>query len=118
MCLWVLAKDRSNGLVAKGTLRDRRGEILFIDARKLGYMEDRTHKTLDPDKDIVYIADCYHAWRGESVEHPVFKVEYKDIPDFCKSTRLEEVKEHGYVLTPGRYVGKMTARLSLRKCSG
>jgi type I restriction enzyme M protein len=68
-------------------------------------MEDRTHKTLDPDKDITYIADCYHAWRGESVEHPVFKEGYKNIPGFCKSTRLEEVKEHGYVLTPGRYVG-------------
>ncbi len=105
VCLWFLAKDRSNGLVAKGKLRDRRGEILFIDARNLGYMEDRTHKNLDPKKDIAYIADCYHAWRGEKVEHEVFKKGYKDIPGFCKSTKFEEVKEHGYVLTPGRYVG-------------
>lgn len=105
VCLWFLAKDRSNGLVAKGTLRDRRGEILFIDARKLGYMEDRTHKALDAEKDIQYIADCYHAWRGEPVEHEAFKNGYQDIAGFCKSTKLDEVKEHGYVLTPGRYVG-------------
>ncbi len=105
VCLWFLAKDRSNGLVAKGTLRDRRGEILFIDARKMGYMEDRTHKALDPEKDIQYIADCYHAWRGEPVEHSEFKAGYKDIAGFCKSTKLDEVREHGYVLTPGRYVG-------------
>lgn len=76
VCLWFLAKDRSNGLVAKGQLRDRRGEILFIDARKLGYMEDRTHKALDQEKDIQYIADCYHAWRGEPVEHQAFKNGY------------------------------------------
>jgi len=105
VCLWFLAKDRSNGLVAKSKLRDRRGEILFIDARKLGFMEDRTHKALSPLKDIQYIADCYHAWRGEAVEHKAFKEGYKDIAGFCKSTKLEEVKEHGYVLTPGRYVG-------------
>ncbi|MFN7226433.1 MAG: N-6 DNA methylase [Holosporales bacterium] len=105
VCLWFLAKDRSNGLVAKGTLRDRRGEILFIDARKLGYMEDRTHKALDAEKDIKYLADCYHAWRGEPVEHEAFKNGYQDIAGFCKSTKLDKVKEHGYVLTPGRYVG-------------
>lgn len=105
VCLWLLAKDRSNNLVAKSALRDRRGEILFIDARKLGFMEDRTHKALDPAHDIAYIADCYHAWRGEPVEHPSFKAGYQDIAGFCKSTKLAEVQEHGYVLTPGRYVG-------------
>lgn len=105
VCLWFLAKDRSNGLVAKGKLRDRRGEILFIDARKLGYMEDRTHKNLDPQKDIAYIADCYHSWRGEAVEYEAFQKGYKDIPGFCKSAKLEEVRGHSYVLTPGRYVG-------------
>ncbi|MCB1650706.1 MAG: SAM-dependent DNA methyltransferase [Alphaproteobacteria bacterium] len=105
VCLWFLAKDRSNGLVKKSKLRDRRGEVLFIDARKLGFMADRTHKDFDPVKDISYIVDAYHSWRGEDVEHEVFKNGYQDIPGFCKSTPVEEIKEHGYVLTPGRYVG-------------
>ena len=106
VCLWFLAKDRSNGLVKHSSkLRDRRGEILFIDARKLGFMADRTHRDLDPAKDIRYIVDAYHSWRGEEVEHEVFKDGYQDIAGFCKSTKIDEVKEHGYVLTPGRYVG-------------
>lgn len=104
VCLWFLAKDRSNGLVAKGTLRDRRGEILFIDARKLGYMETRVNRNLSDD-DIAYISECYHAWRGEPSTHEAFKDGYRDIAGFCKSAKLEEVKEHGFVLTPGRYVG-------------
>ncbi|MFQ5443082.1 MAG: N-6 DNA methylase, partial [Nitrospinales bacterium] len=105
VCLWFLAKDRANGLVAKGKLRDRRGEILFMNARKLGYMADRTHKDFDAEKDIAYIADAYHSWRGEEVEHEAFRDGYQDISGFCKSAKLEEVREHGYVLTPGRYVG-------------
>ena len=105
VCLWFLAKDRSNGLVKHSKLRDRRGEILFIDARKLGFMADRTHRDLDPAKDIRYIVDAYHSWRGEEVEHEAFKDGYQDIAGFCKSTKIDEVKEHGYVLTPGRYVG-------------
>ncbi|MFM9890728.1 MAG: type I restriction-modification system subunit M [Rickettsiales bacterium] len=104
VCLWFLAKDRSNGLVAKGTLRDRRGEILFIDARKLGYMETRVNRNLSDD-DIFYITECYHAWRGEPSTHEAFKDGYRDIAGFCKSAKLDEVKEHGHVLTPGRYVG-------------
>lgn len=105
VCLWFLAKDRSGGLSAKNKLRDRRGEILFIDARKLGFMADRTHKDLDLEKDINYITSAYHSWRGEKVDHASFLDGYKDIPGFCKSTQLKEVQNHGFVLTPGRYVG-------------
>lgn len=106
VCLWFLAKDRSNGLVKHSKLRDRRGEVLFVDARKLGHMVDRTHRDFDPVKDINYIVSAYHSWRGgEEVGHEAFKDGYRDIPGFCKSASLEEIKEHGYVLTPGRYVG-------------
>ncbi|GIW12568.1 MAG: DNA methyltransferase [Tepidiforma sp.] len=93
-CLWFLARDRQNG-----KFRDRRGHILFIDARKMGRMVDRTHRELT-DEDITRIANTYHAWRGEKEAG-----EYKDVPGFCKSATLEEIRKHGHVLTPGRYVG-------------
>ena len=93
-CLWFLAHDRQNG-----KFRDRRGHVLFIDARKLGRMVDRTHRELT-DEDIVRIANAYHAWRGEKEAG-----EYADVPGFCKSTALEEIRKHSHVLTPGRYVG-------------
>jgi len=95
VCLWFIARDRKNG-----RFRDRRGEILFIDARKMGTMFDRVHRELT-DEDISRIAGTYHAWRGD----PEGKAKYQDVPGFCKSARMDQVREHGHVLTPGRYVG-------------
>ena len=98
-CLWILAKGRSNGLVRKTKLRDRRGEVLFIDARKMGALVDRTRRELT-DEEIGKIAATYHAWRGEADAG-----EYSDVAGFCKAATLDEIRKHGHVLTPGRYVG-------------
>jgi type I restriction enzyme M protein len=97
-CLWFLARDKKNG-----RFRDRRGEVLFIDARRLGRMVDRTHRELTADE-IARIANTYHAWRGEQEAGA-----YADIPGFCKAATLEEIRQHGHVLTPGRYVGAEAA---------
>ena len=91
-CLWFVARDKSNG-----KFRNRKGEVLFIDARKMGKMVDRRHRELT-DEEIKKIASTYHAWRGEGGE-------YKDIPGFCKSATIEEIRKHNHILTPGRYVG-------------
>ena len=93
-CLWFLARDKKNS-----RFRDRRGEVLFIGTRKLGRMVDRTHRELT-DEDIARIAGTYHAWRGEKDAG-----KYVDVPGFCKSANLDEIRKHGYILTPGRYVG-------------
>lgn len=95
-CLWFLAKDKTkNG-------RDRRGEVLFIDARKLGRMETRVNRVFD-DADIQRIARTVHRWRQDDEEGAVEP--YADMPGFCRAVKLAEIAEHGYVLTPGRFVG-------------
>ncbi|MDT0499124.1 N-6 DNA methylase, partial [Algiphilus sp. W345] len=158
-CLWFLARDRSGGSRARPgsgqaqglPLRDRRGEVLFIDARNLGTLVDRTRRELS-DADIQKIADTYHAWRGavgaglvpardkgdhsttvgaglvparDKGDHSTTvgaglvpardKGDHKgrpytDIPGFCKSATLDEIRKHGHVLTPGRYVGAEAAK--------
>lgn len=99
-CLWFLARDRSGKRTRGGkALRDRRNEILFIDSRKMGFLVDRSHRELT-DEETKIIARTYHAWRGEHGAEV-----YEDILGFCKSVTLEDIREHDFVLTPGRYVG-------------
>ena len=92
VCLWFLTWNKQ-----ENRHRDRRGETLFIDARKLGSMETRVHRILDED-DIGKVASTYHAWRNKDVA-------YEDVPGFCRSAGLHDIKAHDSVLTPGRYVG-------------
>ncbi|MDI3636296.1 class I SAM-dependent DNA methyltransferase [Pseudomonas aeruginosa] len=101
-CLWFLAKDKRHALSAGGI--DRSGQVLFIDARKLGTSVSRVQIELT-DADIERIASTVAAWRGEALEEGGQVGEYADIPGFCRSVSLIEIAEHGHVLTPGRYVG-------------
>ena len=94
VCLWFLTRTKD-----KGRFRDRRGETLFIDARQLGKLIDRVHRELTDD-DIKKIVGTYHAWRGDKGAE-----DYADVPGFCKGASLDEIRKHGHVLTPGRYVG-------------
>lgn len=101
-CIWFLTKNKNARTDKAGRkLRDRKGEVLFIDARNLGYMKDRVLRDFTRD-DIQKVADLYHAWKtGEEVNG----VAYEDQAGFCKSATLAEIKKHDFVLTPGRYVG-------------
>jgi len=125
-CLWFLTRDKTGRNLKQGG-RDRRGETLFIDARKLGTMETRTLRVLTggddgqtlladgmgdpkPDSDLGRIVDAFRQWRGEpepswwnETEHGAWV--YRDIPGFCKSETVEGIGKHGFLLTPGRYVG-------------
>lgn len=92
-CLWFMSKNRTNG-----KFRNRKNEILFIDARDLGHLINRRTKVLDEEKDIKLIAETYHNWRNTNGD-------YKDVPGFCKAEGIKRIKELDYVLTPGRYVG-------------
>ena len=104
VCLWFLTKDKTSRPVkSEVSQRDRKREVLFIDARNLGSMVSRTLKEFT-DEDIAMIADTYHSWRGE----PALP-EYEDVPGFCASVTIDAIAEHDYVLTPGRYVGTEAA---------
>ena len=98
-CLWFLTRQKNPSNGKNGGWRDRRGQVLFIDARKMGELVDRTRRELTDDE-VRQIANTYHAWRGEKEAG-----EYADVAGFCKSASLEEILKHGHVLTPGRYVG-------------
>lgn len=97
VCLWFFATDKAA----------RAGQVLFIDARGLGYLADRAERVLS-DEDIARIGDTYHAWCGS--RSAIAKgLTYQDIPGFCRSASLDDIRAAGYALTPGRYVGPRTA---------
>jgi len=92
-CLWLVTRDKKDH-----SFKDRRGQILFIDARNMGVLVDRSHRELT-DENIKRIAETYHSWRGEN------KLKYEDVTGFCKSAKLDEVEKNNFILTPGRYIG-------------
>ena len=91
VCVWFFHRDKGK----------RAGEVLFIDARDLGHMVDRAERALSDD-DIARISETYHAWLGKEGT-------YEDVPGFCRTATLAEIKDADYVLTPGRYVGTAAA---------
>src|SRR5699024_1054174 len=93
VCLWFVTKNK-----AKNGKNERRGEVLFIDARTIGSMVSRTLKEFS-DEEIKDIANVYHSWRGTNDN------QYEDKAGFCKVAKTEEIKDNEYILTPGRYVG-------------
>jgi type I restriction enzyme M protein len=100
-CLWFLAKDKSPQ--GNKNLSDRRGQTLFIDARSLGTLINRTDRVF-PDEELGRIAATYHAWRGTASTRRA-SLAYEDTPGFCYSAPIEQIRDHAHVLTPGRYVG-------------
>lgn len=103
VCVWFFAQDKTAG---RGGTIDRTGQVLFIDARNLGYMVDRAERALS-DADIARIASTFHAWRGTA---SAAGTAYEDEAGFCYSATLAEIKTADYALTPGRYVGAAAAQ--------
>lgn len=95
-CIWFLTKDKANGMALDKKKADRRGKVLFIDARNLGYMKDRVLRDFKPE-DIAKIVNTFHAWQRNDG--------YEDEKGFCYSANLEEIEKQEFILTPGRYVG-------------
>jgi type I restriction enzyme M protein len=122
-CIWFLTKNKGERTSAAGRkLRNRKGEVLFIDARNLGYMKDRVLRDFTQD-DLNQVTEAFHKWQdadfysAEAVmawakrEHEETGISvdpespYQDEAGFCRSVDLAEIQKHDYVLTPGRYVG-------------